>query len=450
MAEKGSAAARIRADGDAMSKVVYIGMTADILHHGHINIIEHGRKYGDVIIGLLTDRAVSRFKRLPYLEYEHRKRILENIAGVAKVIPQEDWDYAPNLRLLRPDFMVHGSDWLEGPQGEFRRRAYEAMSGWGGQIIEIPYTRGVSSARLDMQMRALGTTPDIRLRQLRRQVNAAGLARVMEVHSPLCGLIVETLEAEREGRPVRFDAMWSSSLTDSTVRGKPDIEALDHTARLSGINDLFEVTTKPLLYDADTGGRIEHFTFTVRSLERMGVSGVIIEDKTGLKKNSLLGSTVAQSQDSIEVFSKKIAAGKAAQVTDDFMIIGRIESLILNAGLDDALRRARAYVEAGADGIMIHGRDKTPAEIFEFCDRFRATDKDTLVVAVPTAYNSVYESELADRGVNIVIYANHLLRASYPAMSRVARAILENGRSLEADEQCMSVDQILKLIPGTI
>ena len=433
-----------------MSKVVYIGMTADIIHHGHINIIEHGRKYGDVTIGLLTDRAVSRFKRLPYLEYGHRKRILENIAGVTKVIPQEDWDYAPNLRLVRPDFMIHGSDWLEGPQSEFRRRAYEAMSGWGGQIIEIPYTPGVSSARLDAQMRALGTTPDIRLRQLRRQVKAAGFVRVMEVHSPLCGLIVETLEAEREGRPVRFDAMWSSSLTDSTVRGKPDIEALDHTARLSGINDLFEVTTKPLLYDADTGGRIEHFTFTVRSLERMGVSGVIIEDKTGLKKNSLLGSTVEQCQDSVEGFAKKIAAGKAAQVTDEFMIIGRIESLILDAGLDDALLRARAYVDAGADGIMIHGRDKTPAEIFAFCDRFRATDKDTLVVAVPTAYNSVYEHELADRGVNIVIYANHLLRASYPAMARVARAILENGRSLEADTQCMSVDEILKLIPGTI
>ncbi len=299
-------------------------------------------------------------------------------------------------------------------------------------------------------MQKLGTTPNIRLRQFRRQLNASGFARVAEVHSPLCGLIVETLEAERDGRPVRFDAMWSSSLTDSTVRGKPDIEALDHTARLSGINDLFEVTTKPLLYDADTGGRIEHFTFTVRSLERMGVSGVIIEDKTGLKKNSLLGVDVEQEQDNIDNFSKKISAGKAAQVTDDFLIVGRIESLILNAGVDDALVRAHAYIDAGADGVMIHGRDKDPAEIFDFCGRFRAANSDSLVVAVPTNYNNVYENELSDRGVNIVIYANHLLRASYPAMSRVARTILENGRSLEAETLCMSIDEILRLIPGTI
>jgi phosphoenolpyruvate phosphomutase len=425
-------------------------MTADILHHGHINVIEHGRKYGDVVVGLLTDQAVSKFKRIPYLEYEHRKRIIENIVGVVRVTPQEEWDYAPNLMKLRPDYMVHGDDWLEGPQREYRRRAFAAMSQWGGQIIEIPYTHGVSSARLDEQERKLGTTPSIRLRQFRRQLSATGFARVLEVHSPLCGLIVETVEAERDGFPVRFDAMWSSSLTDSTVRGKPDIEAIDHTARLSGINELFEVTTKPLLYDADTGGRSEHFGFTVRSLERMGVSGVIIEDKTGLKKNSLLGNDVAQRQDSIENFTNKIAVGKAAQVTDDFLIIGRIESLVLNAGLDDALTRAAAYVEAGADGVMIHGRHKDPAEIFGFCERFRARDADSLVVAVPTSYNSVYEKSLADRGVNVVIYANHLLRASYPAMSRVARSILESGRSLEADAECMSIDAILKLIPGTI
>jgi phosphoenolpyruvate mutase len=433
-----------------MTKTVYIGMTGDILHHGHINVIEHGRKYGDVIIGLATDRAISMFKRLPYLEYEHRKRIFENISGVKKVIPQAEWDYVPNLMLLKPDFMVHGDDWVEGPQSGYRKRAFEAMSLWGGQIIEIPYTKGVSSASLDVQMRAIGTTPDIRLRQLRRQLHASGFARVMEVHSPLCGLIVETLEAERDGHPIRFDAMWSSSLTDSTVRGKPDIEALDHSTRLSGINDLFEVTTKPMLYDADTGGRVEHFTFTVRSLERMGISGVIIEDKTGLKKNSLLGPYAGQRQHSVEEFSRKISAGKAAQVTDEFMIIGRIESLILDGGVDDALLRAHAYVEAGADGVMIHGRKPDPSEIFEFCDRFRASNTVSLVVAVPTAYNTVYEEELTNRGVNIVIYANQMLRASYPAMAKVARIILEKGRGLEAEKQCLSVERMLRLIPGTI
>lgn len=433
-----------------MPKTVYIGMTADILHHGHINVIEIGRKYGDVVISLLTDKAAAKFKRLPYLEYEHRKRILENIAGVKSVIPQDDWDDVPNLRKVRPDFMIYGDDWTEGPQQKYRKRAMDAMAEWGGKIIEVPYTEGVSSERLSVQSHALGTTPSIRLRQLRRQLNASGLIRVLEVHSPLCGLIVENLVANRDEFPVRFDAMWSSSLTNSTVRGMPDIEALDHTARLAGIDDLFEVTTKPLIYDADTGGRLEHFCFTVRSLERMGVSCVIIEDKIGLKKNSLLGNDVAQQQDGVKEFAAKIAAGKAAQVTDDFMIIGRIESLILDAGMDDALMRARAYVDAGADGIMIHSRQKDPAEIFEFCDRFRKINADAVLVVVPTSFNAVYEKEFEERGVNIVIYANQLLRASYPAMLSVARTILEKGRCLEVDSQCMPVSEILHLIPGTV
>ena len=432
-----------------MSKTVYIGMTADILHHGHINVIEAGRKYGDVIVGLLTDEAVTKFKRLPYLEYEHRKRIIENIAGVKKVVPQNEWDYAPNLREIRPDFMIHGDDWQSGPQRTYRTRAFEAMAEWGGKIVEIPYTEGVSSDRLDVQLRALGTTPAIRLRQLRRQIKASGLVRVLEVHSPLCGLIVETVTAERNGQPLRFEAMWSSSLTDSTVRGKPDTEALDHSARFAGINDLFEVTTRPLLYDADTGGRAEHFAYTVRTLERMGVSAVILEDKTGLKKNSLFGTDVAQTQDSIESFCEKIRTGKAAQVTGDFAIIGRIESLILNAGIEDALTRAREYVAAGADGIMIHSRSPEPSEIFEFCDAFRKEETEAILVVVPTSYNGVYEHELAARGANVVIYANQLLRASYPAMMQVAKTILENGRGREADKFCMSIDEILRLIPGT-
>jgi phosphoenolpyruvate mutase len=431
-----------------MPKTVYIGMTADILHHGHINVIETGRQYGDVVIGLLTDQAVSKFKRLPYLEYCHRKRILENIAGVKKVIPQEEWDYVPNLKRIHPEFMVHGDDWLAGSQRNYRDRAFEAMSEWGGQIIEVPYTEGVSSHRLEIQARALGTTPTIRLRQLRRQLAASGFVRVLEVHSPLCGLIVETVTAEHDQGPVRFDAMWSSSLIDSTVRGKPDIEALDHSVRFAALNELFEVTTKPLLYDADTGGRAEHFTFTVRSLERMGVSAVIIEDKTGLKRNSLLGIDVVQEQESIERFCEKVCAGKAAQVTDDFLVIGRIESLILNMGLDDGLTRAREYVAAGADGIMIHSRSKDPEEVFTFCERFRKINTHTILVTVPTSYNAVYEHELEARGVNVVIYANHLLRASYPAMMHAARTILENGRCLELDSSCMSINEILRLIPG--
>jgi phosphoenolpyruvate phosphomutase / 2-hydroxyethylphosphonate cytidylyltransferase len=430
-----------------MPKTVYIGMTADILHHGHINVIETGRRYGDVVIGLLTDQAVSRYEQLPYLEYRHRKRILENISGVKQVIPQEEWDYGPNLRKIRPDYMIHGNDWVTGPQRRYRDQAFAAMAEWGGEIIEVPCTEDEDPERPERQARPPGTTPTRRLRQLRRQLAACGFVRVLEVHSPLCGLIAEAATAEHDGRPARFDAMWSSSLVDSTVRGKPDIEALDHSARFAALNELFEVTTKPLLYDADTGGRVEHFAFTVRSLERMGVSAAIIEDKTGLKRNSLHGTDVSQQQESIENFCRKIHAGKAAQVTNDFAVIGRIESLILNAGLDDALTRAREYVAAGADGIVIHSRSRDPGEIFAFCDRFRKVDAGTMLVAIPTSYNGVYEHELEARGVNVVIYANHLLRAAYPAMMDAARTILEHGRCQEVDKRCMSVDEILRLIP---
>jgi phosphoenolpyruvate phosphomutase / 2-hydroxyethylphosphonate cytidylyltransferase len=430
-----------------MPKTVYIGMTADILRHGHISVIETGRRYGEVVIGLLTDQAASRLKQKPCLEYRHRKRILENISGVKLVIPQEDLDYGPNLRKIRPDYMIHGEDWISGPQRRYRDQASAAMAEWGGEIIEVPGAEDEDPDLPEGQPRAPGTTPTIRLRQLRRQLAACGFVRVLEVHSPLCGLIAEAAAAEHDRRCARFDAMWSSSLVDSTVRGKPDIEALDHSTRFAALNDLFEVTTKPLLYDADTGGRVEHFAFTVRSLERMGVSAVVIEDKTGLKRNSLHGTDVSQQQESIENFCRKIRAGKTAQVTNEFAVIGRIESLILDAGLDDALVRAREYVAAGADGIVIHSRSRDPGEVFAFCDRFRKADAGTMLVAIPTSYTGVYEHELEARGVNVVIYANHLLRASYPAMMAAARTILANGRCLEVDKLCMSVDDILRLIP---
>jgi phosphoenolpyruvate mutase len=431
-----------------MPKIVYIGMAANTFDSGHIDMIETGRKYGEVVIGLLTDQAVTKFQRTPSLEYEHRRRILVNINGVKTVVPQDDWDCVPNLRRIRPDYMIHENNWINGAAQSHRARASEVIREWGGQIIEMPEARNVRPSLPDIG-RALGTTPAIRLGQLRRQLASFGFVRALEVHSPLCGLVVETAVAERDGRPVHFDAMWSSSLVDSTVRGKPDIEVLDHSTRFSALNELFDVTTKPLLYDADTGGRTEHFTYTARSLERMGVSAVIIEDKIGLKRNSLLGGDARQQQESVEGFCRKISAGKAGQLTDDFAIIGRIESLILKAGLEDALIRAKEYVAAGADGIMIHSRSSDPGEIFAFCDRFRHTDAESILVAVPTSYHCVYERELWARGVNVVIYANHLLRAAYPAMMEAAQTILENGRSKETDSFCMSVDDILRLIPGT-
>jgi phosphoenolpyruvate mutase len=430
-------------------KKVYVGMSADLLHTGHINVLQKAAKLGDVTVGVLTDEAIASYKRLPCLNYEQRKNVVENIKGVAEVVAQDTLDYRENLRRIKPDFVVHGDDWNSGVQAKIRQQVIETIAQWGGELVEVPYTPGISSTQLNENLKEIGTTPDVRLKRLSRLINAKSVVRVLEAHTPLCGLIIEHAAVDQQGMKIEFDAMWSSSLTDSTAKGKPDIEALDVTSRLQNINDVFEVTTKPLIYDADTGGVPEHFTFTVKSLERMGVSAVIIEDKVGLKKNSLFGNEVEQQQAGIEEFCYKISVGKKAQVTNDFMIIARIESLILEKGMDDALQRATAYIEAGADAIMIHSRHKLPDEILEFCRIYKTLDKQVPLVAVPSSYNSITDSELAEAGVSVVIYANHLLRAAYPAMNDVAHSILRHGRSLECEEQCMPIKQILDLIPGT-
>ncbi|MDC0111081.1 phosphoenolpyruvate mutase [Emcibacteraceae bacterium] len=430
-------------------KKVYIGMSADLIHTGHINVINEAAKLGDVTVGVLTDKAIASYKRLPYLTYEQRSIIVNNVKGVANVIPQETLDYSANLLALKPDYVVHGDDWREGIQAKTRQKVIDIITQWGGELVEVGYTPGISSTQLNASIKEVGTTPDIRLRRLRRLIDAKPIVRVLESHTPLCGLIIEYAKAAKGNVGNEFDAMWSSSLTDSTSKGKPDIEAVDLTTRLQNINDTFEVTTKPMIYDADTGGKPEHFALAVKSLERVGVSAVIIEDKIGLKKNSLFGNDVAQQQDSIEDFCHKIKMGKVAQVTDDFMVIARIESLILEQGMEDALTRAAAYIEAGADGIMIHSREKSPAEILEFCDKYSKFENRVPLVAVPSSYNSITDTELAEAGVSVVIYANHMLRAAYPAMSDVAHSILEHGRSKECESDCLSIKEILELIPGT-
>lgn len=428
---------------------VYVGMSADMVHPGHLNIISEASKLGQVTIGLLTDKAIASYKRLPTLNYEQRKIVIENIKGVAKVVPQEELDYTVNLERIRPDFVVHGDDWKEGVQSQTRQKVIDTLAQWDGKLFEVPYTKGISSTQLNESLKEIGTTPDVRRSKLRRLINAKPIVKVMEAHNGLTGLIVENTKVEVNGQKKEFDAMWLSSLTDSTAKGKPDIEAVDVTSRLQGLNDILEVTTKPIVYDGDTGGIPEHFVFTVRTLERLGVSAIIIEDKTGLKKNSLFGTDVAQTQDSIEKFSAKIQAGKRAQVTKDFMIIARIESLILEQGVDDAIERAEAYISAGADGVMIHSKQKDGEEIMEFCRRFAKLDKRVPLIAVPSSYNHITEQELTEAGVNVCIYANHLLRSAYPAMVDVAKGILTYDRSLEMSDKCMSIKEILELIPGT-
>ena len=430
-----------------MNKTVYLGMIGDILHPGLTNIIKEGAKYGDVMIGLFTDKAIATHRRLPYMTYEQRKEVIENIKGVACVVPQDEWSYVPNLRQYKPDYIIHGDDWKEGSEQELRAEVFKVMEELGGKVIEIPYTKGINSSSLDKEIKAIGTTPDVRLKSLRRLIAAKPIVRIMEVHDGLSGLIVENIEVKNGIKTNHFDGMWSSSLTDSTSKGKPDIEAVDLTTRMQDLNNILECTTKPIIYDGDTGGKPEHFVFTVRTLERNGISAVIIEDKTGLKKNSLFGTSVEQTLAPVEEFCNKIRAGKNAQITPYFMIIARLESLIAGHSVDEALERARAYIAAGADGIMIHSKEKSGMDIKEFCQRFRKEYANVPIVLVPTTYNQFTEKEFQEWGANIIIYANHMLRASYPAMVKVANCILENERSLEADSLCMPIKEILGLIP---
>lgn len=432
-----------------MVKKVYIGMSADLVHPGHLNIIRKGAELGEVVIGLLTDEAIASYKRMPYMTFEQRREVVEQLKGVSTVVAQCSLDYVQNLEKLRPDYVVHGDDWREGVQQSTRQRVIDTLAKWDGELIEIPYTKGISSTKLNAALKEVGTTPEVRLKALRRLLKVKPIVRLIDLHSGLTGLIIENTRVDTPRGPREFDGMWGSSLTDSTSKGKPDTEAVDVSARMTTLNEVLEVTTKPIVYDGDTGGKPEHFVFTVRTLERLGVSAIIIEDKTGLKKNSLFGTDVEQSQDTIDHFCHKIRVGKQAQATDDFMIIARIESLILDKPIEDAMERAQAYIDAGADGIMIHSRDKDPGTIFEFCHRYNLLRNRKPLVVVPSSYNTVTEQELVDHGVNIVIYANHLLRAAYPAMLRTAKSILEHQRSAEADAELLPLKDVLELIPGT-
>lgn len=429
-------------------KTVYVGMGTDLIHHGHINIIEKARELGEVTVGLLSDEAVTKFSRIPFLEYEDRKRILENIKGVKEVVLQSSLDYEENLRKLKPDYVVHGTDWRVGPQKHVRDKVIKMLEEWGGELIEPEYTDGISSSGLRNALREIGTTPDIRRKMLRRLISAKPIVRVLEAHNGISSLIVEETQVEADGELREFDAIWVSSLTDSTAKGKPDIEYVDRTSRIQTINDILEVTTKPIILDGDTGGPVEHFELMVRNMERLGVSAVIIEDKAGLKRNSLFGTDVKQQLEDVEVFCEKISTAKKAQMTSDFMIISRIESLIANVGMEEALKRAKAYIEAGTDGIMIHSRKKDGAEIFEFMKEYQKFDYKVPAIAVPSSYNQFKEEELSEAGFNVVIYANHLLRSAFPAMKKTAESILMNKRSLEADEYCMSIKDILEILPN--
>ena len=429
-----------------MSKTVYLCLTTDVIHEGHLNILEKARQYGSVIIGALSDAAMIRYDRFPTISFSQRLELYASLPGVEKVVVQNSISYDDVIRDLKPDYVVHGDNWQQGPLCAVRSHVLDLLSQYGGQLIEFPYTRNDEVRHIDKQMIEKLSMPEFRRRRLRQLLEICPIVKAIEVHDGLTGLIAEKTVVDRNGIPDQFDAMWISSLCDSIAKGKPDIELVDMTSRFRTIEDVTEVTTKPIIFDGDTGGLTEHFVYTVRSLERMGVSAVIIEDKTGLKKNSLFGTEVHQTQDTIENFCAKIRAGKQVQLSDSFMIIARIESLILEQGMEDALLRAAAYAEAGADGIMIHSRKTDPAEILEFCDRFRSTDSKTPIVVVPSSFNSIHEEELAAHGVNIVIYANQLTRSAVPAMQTTAESILLHHRAKEVDDTLLPIKKVITLI----
>tara|TARA_B100002051_G_scaffold275967_1_gene321809 strand:+ start:1502 stop:2794 length:1293 start_codon:yes stop_codon:yes gene_type:complete len=429
-------------------KTVYIGMSADLIHQGHLNIIKEGEKLGKVVIGLLTDEAISSYKRLPLIAFKERKLIVENLKGVDRVIPQKKLDYTENLKKLRPDYVVHGDDWKIGVQKEVREKVIETLKTWGGKLVEPRYTPGISSTNLIEAIKRKGITPGNRMKTLKRLIELKPIVRILEAHNGLTGIIVEKTNVNINGEKIEFDGIWESSLTDSTAKGKPDTELVDFSSRFSTVEEILEVTTKPIIMDGDTGGKIEHFKFRVKTMERLGVSAIIIEDKIGNKKNSLFEDSLNQHQDSIEHFCEKIKQGKMAQITEDFMIIARIESLILNKGMKDALKRAKSYINAGADGIMIHSKKKDEKEISEFCKKYKNINNRVPLIVVPSTYSHITEKKLKNLGINVVIYANHLLRAAYPAMIKVAESILKNGRAKEAsDKYCMSIKEIITLIP---
>ena len=432
------------------SRTVYMCFSTDIIHGGHIAIIRKAQKLGKLIIGVLSDEAVASYKRFPLVPASERKLIFENVAGVYKVVEQESLSYRENLEKYKPSIVVHGDDWCQGFQKPIRDEVTSILASYGGRLVEYPYSADQKYVDIQARARADIAMPDIRRGRLRRMIEAKGLITAMEAHDGLTGLIVENTVVHQDGGGHQFDAIWVSSLCDSTAKGKPDIELVDMTSRFRTIEDITEVTTKPIIFDGDTGGKTEHFVYTVRSLERLGVSMVIIEDKTGLKKNSLFGTEVVQTQDSIESFSDKIRAGKKAQRTKEFMICARIESLILEQGMEDALTRAFAFVEAGADAIMIHSRKEDPGEIQEFIEEFRKKNKNTPIVLVPTSFNSIKEEEWKERGANIIIYANQLMRAEVPAMKRAAEIILENHRAQECDEMLMPFKDIICMIPAEL
>jgi phosphoenolpyruvate phosphomutase len=427
------------------NKTIYVPLAVDILHSAHINILKKAKKYGKVIVGLLTDSAIAEYKKFPLINYKERYKTLEGIRYIDQIVEQKNWDYSENIKKYKPNFFIHGDDWKTGIQKNQRRKVINTLKKIKGKLIEVPFKRNISSTEIKQKIIEL-SSPINRVSKLKRLFHAKKIVRILESHNSLSGLIIENLKINKINRLVEFDGMWSSSLTDSATRGLPDNSSLSFSARISSLNDMMDVTTKPLVFDADNGGQIEHLPFLVRSLERSGASAIIMEDKVGLKKNSLFKNQTGTKQDKPQLFAKKIKKICNSRQSQDFMVIARIESFIVGKGLKDALFRAEIYSKAGADAILIHSKEKTPAEIFSFAKEFRKSKYFIPLVSVPSTYSKVYEKDLIRNGFKLVIYANQLLRAAYPAMQNTAKTILKNKRAFEADKKIIPIKEIINLI----
>ena len=429
-----------------IKKIVYVPLAADILHEGHLNILKIASAYGKVIVGLLTDAAIIKYKNLPFFDYDQRFKIVSNLKLVDDVVPQDSWDYKLILNSIKPDFFVHGDDWKTGIQAKIRLEVLKELKKWNGKLIEPKYSKNILDVEKKKKILHLGITPDQRKLQLSRLLKVKNIIRIMESHSALSSLIIENININKKGKQLQFDGIWSSSLTDSTLRGKPDNQSVDYSQRINSLNDTIDTSLKPIIFDGDNGGRIEHLTYLVKNLEKIGVSALVLEDKKGLKINSLFQDQSKSTQDSVKEFSKKIKIVVNSRISKDFMIIARVESLILGKPLSDAITRAEQYSKAGADAILIHSKKNDPKEIFDFAKIFKKSKFFKPMIAIPSTYSTTYEKELIKNGFKIVIYANHLLRASYKAMYETAEKILTNQRAFEVEKKITSINKIISLI----
>ena len=421
-------------------------MAADVINSGHLNIIKQAKKYGNIVVGLFTDSAIAEYKSLPLINYQQRLEIIQSVKGINKIVKQDTWDFTKNLKKLKPDFLIHGDDWKEGIQKSMRKKVIKTLKIWNGKLIEVPYSKKTSTSKIHEKIKSLYFNTESRVSRLKRLIESKKIVRIFEAHNSLTGLIIENLKLVKNKKFLEFDGMWSSSLTDSAIRGKPDNQSVDYSTRMIGLNEILDVTNKPLIFDADNGGRIEHLPYLIRGLERAGVSAVVIEDKVGLKKNSLFKNQSGVKQDSISNFCKKLKKVNNSRLSPDLLVVARIESLILGKVIKDALKRAEAYSQAGADAILIHSKKKNSKEIFLFAKKFVKSKFYKPLVAVPSTYSKTYEKDLIKNGFKVVIYANHLLRAAYPAMVNVAKKILHNQRSHDVEKKISSIKEVINLI----